>query len=540
VQLGPTSLESLSALSETPCNDLLVSIEEAQQARLLSADPCGIAFRHGLMQEWLYRSLTQPERRYLHSATASYLASRSAAVTDIAFHLHRAGEEAAAAKASLAAADDALERGACADAVAFLEMALDNTLSEVDRFHALEKLSSLYDIRGNLTKALRTAESALRLAGASAEQSLVWTLRIRRAAAAAELGADPPLALQRELAVLMTEAEDDEDFWLRAVDTAVTLANSTLDNVRARELLKQLEGRRFSGSRIQCRAFLLSTFYLAHGSPSVAAAASEAAIRLAEEQGHQDLLMRAICRAVIVHSWRGTLDDGKIRRWKKRAGEIARDTGDIRGFWTFHVNVATWFIDTLRTEEGRQWIEAAKRMTGGAFDAVMDIGLENNLGELHLLEHDYEAALTHFRRAAAAPQSMRQEIHLSACGGLGYCLLAKGRIREALRIDADLPASDTLTEIKSFDPSTIILFRARILSVKRRLKEALRTIRRSRSTFRDRHLPAWLKLGKIELRILRRLEDDRGYKQCLGAVVERADELGLKSVVDQFMKMKAD
>lgn len=534
VQFGAGAFETLSAVSEMARHDLLVAVEEGREAELLTSGQSGITFRHGLMQEWIYRSLSTAERQFLHLATASYLEAQEGSSPDIAFHFHRAGVRSAAAKATLIAAEDSLQRGACPDAIVFFEMALDTSLSDEERFQVLERLSRLYSMRGNLQESLRATTSALELDSACGDPSQLWSLRIRRATAAAELGAIAPAGVHGELECILAAADRDEDTWLSALDAAVTLANSTLENSRARALLERLESRDFTTDRARCRASLIETFHLAHGCPSLASAASNRAIQIARGNSYESLLSKAICRGVIVRSWQATLDDSQIDRWRKQLTKIAADSGDLRGLWAFYVNIGTWFLDTFKVDRAYQWIREAKRITAGSFDAIMDIGLDNNLGEFYLLKNDYDAAQTHFKRAMAAPKSMRQEIHLSACAGVGYCLISKGRIREALRVDATLPSNETLAGVQSFDPSNLIQFRARILSIQNKVMDGLALVRASRSRLRTRHVSAWLKLGQVESRLLTRLEDQQGVADCVREAIATADNLGLSEVAAQF------
>jgi ATP/maltotriose-dependent transcriptional regulator MalT len=107
--------------------ELHASVHAALDVEILVRDPgdCGVAFRHGLIGEVLYRRLLPPERSRLHRAIAAALAEApGASAAQLAEHWHRAGEHADALQASVAAGLEASRLFAFAEARGHFERAL--------------------------------------------------------------------------------------------------------------------------------------------------------------------------------------------------------------------------------------------------------------------------------------------------------------------------------------------------------------------------------------------------------------------------------
>ena len=128
-----TAHELLQRVAEVDADPLVAGLRAAIDAQLVvvDRDTDAYRFRHALIGEVVYDELLPPERKRLHRRVADALADQSPAVLaradragELAFHLDKAGDPAAAFVARLRAAD-AAETVAPAAALRHLERALE-------------------------------------------------------------------------------------------------------------------------------------------------------------------------------------------------------------------------------------------------------------------------------------------------------------------------------------------------------------------------------------------------------------------------------
>ena len=128
-----TAHDLLMRVAEVDADTLEVALHAAIDAQLVvvDRDTDAYRFRHALIGEVVYDELLPPERKRLHRRIADALAdqpphllSRADRASELAFHLDRAGDHAAAFAALLLAAD-AAETVAPAAALRHLERALE-------------------------------------------------------------------------------------------------------------------------------------------------------------------------------------------------------------------------------------------------------------------------------------------------------------------------------------------------------------------------------------------------------------------------------
>ncbi len=138
-------------------------------------------FRHALVQDAAYSSLLKQDRRTLHKLAADTLLTlypdrKRELASVIALHLERAGEAAAAAEHLVIAGEQALERFAHREALAFFDRA-EAALGPDDRRSELRLRAALGGARAGLTSTGNNVAIG----------------RLERAIAAGEEGADPKL-----------------------------------------------------------------------------------------------------------------------------------------------------------------------------------------------------------------------------------------------------------------------------------------------------------------------------------------------------------
>lgn len=170
-----TKPELLAAVVDMSEADLEMAAREVLDLRLLVVDPStdSFRFRHPLIGEVTYAALLPSERRRIHRAVADALQSGARfALTigdlagELAFHLDRAGDEAAAFDAFLVAAD-AAAMVAPAACLAHLERALSlwdahgNGHDEAERIQRLWQAADLASAIGDNARAVQLGRDAV-------------------------------------------------------------------------------------------------------------------------------------------------------------------------------------------------------------------------------------------------------------------------------------------------------------------------------------------------------------------------------------------
>ena len=103
---------------------------KAEFVRPLAEVPAAYRFRHALIQDATYTSLTRHERRRLHEITARVMEAMAGAAPDnvsaeLARHYAAAGNDAKALEYAMLAGDQAMQVYALEEAIAFYTQALD-------------------------------------------------------------------------------------------------------------------------------------------------------------------------------------------------------------------------------------------------------------------------------------------------------------------------------------------------------------------------------------------------------------------------------
>ncbi|WP_259315039.1 AAA family ATPase [Capillimicrobium parvum] len=147
----PLKHAELDALSPQPA-DALAALESG----LFATDRAGFGFRHQLLLDAALAQLAEPRARELHGELAAVIAGPAA---EVARHLKAAGQDDAAADRLAHAASEALRVGAVAQAIAFLQEALE--LRPGDPALLLD-LAQAYAYNGLRTEAEEALDRALR------------------------------------------------------------------------------------------------------------------------------------------------------------------------------------------------------------------------------------------------------------------------------------------------------------------------------------------------------------------------------------------
>jgi len=160
------SFELLGRVLGTPERDLLRAARAAIDASLLAESGDGLAFRHALTREAVYRDMMKRERRLLHEEVAATLielhGDDPSVAADIERQLIDAGLAARAVPHALTAGREALRLLAADEAAAHFERAVDaSAAGTIERARGLEGLGNAYRQQLKVSKAVATLGEAV-------------------------------------------------------------------------------------------------------------------------------------------------------------------------------------------------------------------------------------------------------------------------------------------------------------------------------------------------------------------------------------------
>lgn len=202
----------------------LDALEQALDAQLVAEEGDAYRFHHALIRQALLDALTHARRVHLHRAAAQAIESQGQAARDeqaevLALHHERAGQLAQALPYLLAAAERAQQRLGFAEAVAFLERALewlDATGSDdaATRFAVLRRAGGMRLALSDLDRSVRDLDAAAQLLSPSWQPAPGELARVCRIAALALIQGgrldEASQRLERALAVLGGVPDDAE------------------------------------------------------------------------------------------------------------------------------------------------------------------------------------------------------------------------------------------------------------------------------------------------------------------------------------------
>ncbi|MFC0547235.1 helix-turn-helix transcriptional regulator [Kutzneria chonburiensis] len=216
---GEVEHSVLQAVAEL--TDLDEALREAVQHNVLVTAERGYAFRHALLREAVYEDLLPGERVRLHSQYARVVTSPAS----LAYHALQSHDLPTAFKASVQAAEEAVELRAPAEALHHVEQALQlfGAVAEpgVSEYSLQRLASRMAQAAGDSDRAVAYARSAIGLAedpetGAEARHQLVLTLIPLETASA-------------EIAAAVAEA------WDLVCDRPLSVTRARIIALRARE-----------------------------------------------------------------------------------------------------------------------------------------------------------------------------------------------------------------------------------------------------------------------------------------------------------------
>jgi tetratricopeptide (TPR) repeat protein len=192
------------------------------------------------------------------------------------------------------------------------------------------------------------------------------------------------------------------------------------------------------------------------------------------------------------------------RRLVRQAVEASEKSGDRLQKFSLEANLGVFLLDSGEPERARAAFERSAEIIRGAEAGTYHQNLLYNLGELALLEGDYDQAHGHFVEAERRlDHTAPHYAHWLINAGLGTCALESGRLAEARVREAGSGPTEGLWH---FDPTVIVDFRVRYLTRRGEAEAALALVESSALQVKNRLTQAWLKLKTIEGRVANKLE----------------------------------
>ena len=353
-----------------PERDLLRPARAAIDASLLAESADGLAFRHALTREAVYRDMMKRERRILHEEVAEALIALHgddpSFAADIERQLLDAGLADRAVRYALAAGSEALRLLAADEAAAHFERAVDaSAAGTIERARGLEGLGNAYRQQLKGSKAVATlgeAVEAFRTAGTPQDvarcqialaRSLPFGPRERAAwqeAWRASAGHGSPA----ELSAIASTLADRAFEALEDADAAQWLA-------RARELAAE------SGSRSRADAVGESALPIEHPAGWHAQRERGLAKRLDQALERDELVITAYRRYIDSRSRDADADERQALLARARAYAVSHGIGDRPRMLTFRSG-PPWMLWLTGEWDDLTWLWAELQRNFGGED----------------------------------------------------------------------------------------------------------------------------------------------------------------------------
>mgnify|MGYP002640158889 CR=1 FL=1 len=535
VRARPMRLVEISDLLGINLEESADQVEQLDQWHFVDVSQDSIRISHELFRSALYNHISEARRALIHGmiAQSMEMAGPADVLGELAIHYSRAGERNKAAQFGKTAAREALDCGALTAAAQYFEIVVQNLSDPADRAESTADLAkTLYRDR-QISKAnpmLELAANRLRKAG---NPLRARRMEIRRVEGLSELGTSPMEDLLARLSAVNREAEVVGDWEAVALglDTELRLRHRSSDVSGIRRTFTELRKLvAVTSPPAACVCHMGLAIEVLFGDTDAAETSARIAVRISNGLPI-DYQVRARVRQLFVDLHRGKGYTPDSLRIAAQARAIALTSGDLAQRYYLEVNHGVLQLDSGDLDQA----EAAFNRAGGLL-GVRDLSLSRltqayNMGELYIARGDFGTALRHLEEAltlagAGCPDYLRELI----LAGTGLCALEMGDLSAARRSEDALgsPPPDLF-----YDPSTILVFRARMLVRRGHIDEAIGLLNRWRDRVRDRFVLSWLKLT-LELVRLGSRSGLRGLPQIIAEATTVADELYLARRVEQL------
>ncbi len=197
--------------------------------------------------------------------------------------------------------------------------------------------------------------------------------------------------------------------------------------------------------------------------------------------------------------YRGMIRTPSCETVVQEARTLVETTGDLLLRFSLESNYAVGLMDIGDLDRAEILMSNAAELLGSADMQLHRLNQAYNRGELALSQQAYAQATRHLQEAAtyvnpSAPSYMRDLVN----AGLGLCAIQSGSLAEARRREGALPDPP---ETWYYDPTMIVAFRARLLTLRGQHSEADEVLARAEADLQGRLITAWLKVRLQRVRL---------------------------------------
>ncbi|MHB1191650.1 MAG: ATP-binding protein [Longimicrobiales bacterium] len=501
------TLPELALLTRSPLEDTARRVEELERCRLAAVDVGQVSLGHELFRSTIYQSLTATRRSLLHGRVAEFLNEQDGQQPgETAIHFARAGHAAGAARRGREAADRALESGAMAEAAYFLQLVVENVDDATLKAEATADLAKVLHMNREITRAnpmLELAASRLRAVG---RHDRALRMDIRRVEGLAEVGAAPLSDLLDRLATIksLARAAHDDEALALALDSELHLLHRSGQVTEIRALFDEIRPVTRSPDRAAaCLANAALALNVLFGDADEALGCAREAVRIAEAGEVSPHRLLAYSRLSLVLIYQGLLSTDEGHATLSKAGLSAERSGDLTLRAYVELNQGVFAMEIGGFEQAAEHFENTAKILGRSAPGLPHVTLFYNRGELLLQERRYAEARDAFRRGVAhsSPTTPAYLTTLLAAG-IGLCSLELGDLGIAREQDAHV---GWVAGPYYYDPTTILEFRARLLSRRGLASTVLQEVEAAASEVRSRLPLVWLKLTVLAATLRTRL-----------------------------------
>lgn len=525
-------LRELSEVTDRGLDECTDLVEALQKWHLVEVERDSVRISHELFRSTLYRRLSETRRALIHGRIALHLEATGSGdvVGELAIHYARAGESEKAVQFAQIAAQEALSTGAITAAAQYFEVVVTNTDDAAERANATGELGRTLHMDRQIERAnamLEVAAMRLRDVGNShqARRMDIW-----RVEGLSELGALPVEDLVERLGVVKMEAEAEEDWEAVALglDAELHLLNQVTDTLGIQQVftaMQQLLGSARGAAACECHMGLAIQAIL--GDRTAGEMSARIAMELSDQLSAQyKLRARVRYLLVSVHSGTGYLPSSLTVL--AEAVLLAKTSGDVVHRYFLEANQGVMDLDAGELDRAEQSFARADEVLGRRKLALPRLRQACNTGELELARGNFLAAQGHYQHALNLEnEGTPQHLRFLAIAGVGLCGLELGDLREAKKMEAELAA---WSKSWSTDPSTILVFIARLSARRGDLGEARRVLQEGLDRTKEDLPLAHLKLS-IEIAARRYKLDARMTHQLLHSARDLAHSLCLPTRV---------
>ena len=503
--------------------------------QLVELDRDRIWIAHELFRAAIYKELSEARKAVIHRRLAEHIRAGSGeeAANELATHFERAGQDELAAKYGWIAAGRAFARGAVDEAAHFYELVTRNEPDQARRAEATGRLAISLHLNRDMSRANPALELASTRLRAVDMTEMARRMDIRRVEGLAEAGDTPVDELIERLGAIKAEAREAEDWEGVALALDTELGQLQLANrisaVRALhpQFSEVLRAGNEAAAAVTHQALAVGLM-LDDADAALTSARKGVSLTAKASRG---LRLKALNRLIIVLLHHGRLHLEENRHIVEEAKGLARQTGDLLQRFSFESNLGVSYMDAGELDVASTHFDRAGSLLGNADMTFPRINLAFNQGEVALARRDFDSAAIHFASATkhaglAIPGYTEQLIN----AGLGLCALEQGRVGEARKRHEALQDGP---ETWYYDPTVVLLFRARFLQRRGNLAAAIELLENAQIDLKGRLVAAWLKTQLTLARIMRIAGDSRAE-----AVAENglrvASELHLKTREREF------